>query len=62
MRWLMNYLREVFCKHDWEREEVKATLKDTYTGDYKTDIRVSSTCKKCGYHKSYWKYLKYLGD
>ncbi len=57
MRWLINYFRSAFCKHDWEREEMFAKQMDEFgfeTGF--SSIMVSATCKKCGWHKSYWKF------
>lgn len=51
MRHLIWYLRSAFCKHEWEREEKFAN------GAYKDDYRVSTTCNKCGWHRSYWKFL-----
>lgn len=54
MRWLINYLRSVFCKHEWKHEEIFAKINDEFG---KTEgPRVSATCEKCGWHKSYWKY------
>lgn len=49
------YLRQCFCKHQFEYAEAKATLNkgDDYS---KEGIKVSITCKKCGFHKSYWKF------
>lgn len=53
MRWLVWYVRSLFCKHDWDIEE-QVCDKDLY---YKNRIRVSVTCNKCGWHRSYWKFL-----
>lgn len=54
MRWLINYIRSCFCKHDLKFEEEWCERKSDL-GDRCGD-KVSVTCKKCGYHKSYWKY------
>jgi hypothetical protein len=55
MRRLINYFRESFCKHDFEREEGEAIVNTNMSKTSGT--RISATCKKCGYHKSYWKYI-----
>jgi hypothetical protein len=56
MRWLINYLRQCFCKHDFNIEEM-AYVRIRYGGDEKIkNIVVSQTCKKCGYHKGYYKF------
>lgn len=57
MRWIINYLRSCFCKHDWEKEEIIIdNYKDEWGGSKTNWPKVSATCKKCGYHKSYWKF------
>lgn len=52
MRWLINYLRQCFCKHDFDKEEI------TLVNDLNeaVNIKVSLFCTKCGYHKSFKKY------
>ena len=52
MRWLMNYLRQVFCGHHWVTEEVR--LQYVHFGGETT--RISATCSKCGYHRVYDKW------
>lgn len=56
MRWLMNYLRQCFCRHDFKTEEHPNVQYDgwswTVTGD-----RVSLLCSRCGYHRSFWKWF-----
>ena len=49
MRWLINYIRSCFCKHEWEC--LQSGLKvwnnpriDTYPSHYEWVYR----CKKCG--------------
>jgi hypothetical protein len=55
MRFLANYIRQVFCKHDFEKEEVYSTCR---WGEeiIQSGTKVSLFCKKCGYHKSFWKF------
>lgn len=40
MRWLVNYIRSLFCRHEWEHI-AKVTNYIGYTEIYR--------CKKCGY-------------
>lgn len=61
MKWLINYLRECFCKHEFIYEE--GNYKKFGDGFFfprnevvETNIVVSVTCKKCGYHKKYCKF------
>ena len=61
MRFLTNYFRQCFCKHEWKKEEVSYTkwaYDEDKGGEYvrKRNTRVSITCINCGYHKSYWKF------
>jgi hypothetical protein len=68
MRWLINYIRSCFCKHEWEYEtfdEIKVD-RPPYgmycVGDAAIPHKiivgqtVSATCKKCGWHRSYRKF------
>ena len=47
MRWLINYIRSCFCKHDWEmlgrvtHKDYSLNVPTGYTGVYR--------CAKCGY-------------
>lgn len=50
MRYLMWVLTSMFCKHDWEREEIFCHA------NARQGLKVSATCKECGWHRSYWKY------
>jgi len=55
MRWLINYVRQCFCKHDFKSEE----LWHSHTSDFgysREGPKISLLCKKCGYHKSFWKF------
>lgn len=51
MRWLIEYIRSLFCLHEYKYDE------DFVKGVCKDGTRVSVTCTKCGYHKSYWKFM-----
>lgn len=56
MRTLINYIRSLFCKHEFEYGEHYHTDYG-FDGDWeRRGTKVSRTCKKCGWHKSYWKY------
>lgn len=54
MRWLANYLRQVFCKHDWHIEEIDCEYRNEW-GGYKEGEKVYMRCKKCGYNQNHWK-------
>jgi len=54
MRWLIEYIRSLFCKHDFEYENIEASSSSDF--HFREGVKVSRTCRKCGYHKSYWKY------
>lgn len=56
MRTIVNYLRQVFCKHDFIISEGKATTQNGF-GNTKEGIKVYMICKKCGYHSNHWKFL-----
>ena len=49
MRWLVNYLRQIFCQHDWYIEEWRMKT------DFRQGQKVYMRCKKCGYHTRHWK-------
>jgi hypothetical protein len=51
MKYIVNYIRQLFCKHDWLTEESKV---DHECG---TATRVYMRCKKCGYHQKHWKFI-----
>lgn len=49
MRWLINYIRSWFCKHDWElifNSEVHSDVGEVY------HCKVYR-CRKCGYSRRY---------
>lgn len=61
MRRIIEYIRSCFCKHEFEYDERSYII----WGDglfepagtvNRRGIKVSATCKKCRYHKSYWKF------
>lgn len=56
MRFLLNYVRQIFCKHDWLVEEKYCTNSSDF-GDSKSGIKVYMRCKKCCYHKRHWKFI-----
>ena len=48
MRWIINYIRSCFCKHDWE------LIIDNYQFPLeKQNITKVYRCTKCGYSKKY---------
>lgn len=51
MRWLINYIRQCFCVHDWERLDTT----DVWGTDTKYPEKRIYTyrCKKCGVSKTY---------
>lgn len=51
MKWLINYFRQAFCKHDFHIEEkfVNTAFKD--------GTKVYMRCKICGHNSNHWKYL-----
>lgn len=52
MRWLINYIRSCFCKHDWELiSEADFYFENKYSKPYK-NVKLYR-CKKCGYSKKY---------
>lgn len=54
MRWLMNYLRQTFCKHEFDKTEEFCN----YAGEFRDQSgpKVSLLCRKCGYHRCFWRY------
>lgn len=53
MAWLVNYIRQCFCKHDFLVEEGYVSS----DGWSKSGNRIYMRCKKCGYHQKHWKFL-----
>ncbi len=54
MRFLIWYIRSCFCEHKWDYDEHQVYLEGTFRD--KQGIKVSRTCKICGWHRSYWKF------
>lgn len=50
MRWLINYIRSCFCKHDWEMLTHRNVVDDT---DTIIGERWVYRCKKCCCFKKY---------
>lgn len=55
MRWLINYIRSCFCKHDWELLLVE-TVYETEINKLPIGKQWIYRCKKCGYVKKYKSY------
>ena len=55
MRTIVNFIRQCFCKHEFEYEEVMYKSSNDMGGS-REGIKVSRTCRKCGWHKAYWKF------
>jgi hypothetical protein len=51
MRWLINYLRQCFCQHDFEKDIVYHYYDNDYSIPDKMTVHM--TCNKCGYHIKY---------
>lgn len=56
MRTIINYFRSLWCTHDFKYEETQYTKWGYDNEVIRAGPKVSRTCKKCGWHKSYWKY------
>jgi hypothetical protein len=52
MKWFINYLRECFCKHEFDRREI-ATFDQFSSGNRPAYYTIHLECKKCGFHKKY---------
>ena len=52
LRWLINYIRSCFCKHDWELLE-KTSVWDSTVAKYPIGTKWIYRCKKCGHSKKY---------
>lgn len=53
MRFIINYIRQSFCKHDFEKEDVATYSCFNDNRPYK--IVTHMICNKCGYHTKYKK-------
>lgn len=54
MRRLIEYIRQMFCEHDYLIEEKITQIDGLYYS--KKGEKVYMRCKKCGYYHSHWKY------
>lgn len=52
---IINYIKQLFCKHIFEFDETDYKSTNMLGGE-RTGKRVSVLCKKCTYHKSFWKF------
>ena len=52
---LAEYIKKICCKHDLKLEEYPYIQDYQLKGVCRQGYKVSVTCNKCGYHKSYWK-------
>lgn len=51
MRWLINYIRNCFCKHEWEQLKEVPVYYTDFTGkcsELPSRYIISYRCKKCG--------------
>ena len=55
MRLLVNYIRQCFCKHDWELLKHEEAERAEYYWHIKKH-NWTYRCKKCGYIKNYKNY------
>ncbi len=55
MRWLINYIRQCFCKHELEFEECHAEFSNDM-GAKRSGVKIAMLCTKCGYLKTKWKF------
>lgn len=55
-RGLAQYIRQVKCQHEFEREEIRKVLRNIHFGNTTERDYVSLFCPKCGYHKSFEKW------
>lgn len=49
MRWLINYIRSCFCKHDWECLENGISIWSDEKSKYPSAHQWTYRCKKCGW-------------
>lgn len=48
MRWLINYIRSCFCKHEWECLQKEVKVWDKFNDKYPSHYEWVYRCKKCG--------------
>lgn len=61
MKWLIDYIRSCFCKHEWELLNKSNAYRDIdFWGrtvePYAVGTQWTYRCKKCGYCKTYKDY------
>ncbi len=56
MRTIVNYFRQVFCKHDFLVEESPYILENEFGNVLRQGTKVYMRCTKCGYHTNHWKF------
>ena len=49
MRWIINYIRSLFCKHKWEFIKEIAVFDSNISKDRPLESRCVYRCRKCGY-------------
>ena len=49
---MINYFRQVFCKHEFLFQE--SFVEGTFKG---SGVKVYMRCNKCAYHTNHWKFL-----
>lgn len=54
MTYIVEKFRQWFCKHELKYEEKYVEYEGLMGSHSGTKVYVQ--CKKCGYHKSYWKW------
>lgn len=47
----------MFCAHEWKLEEALVSISKRYGLSSIKDRKVSATCTKCGWHRTYWKFF-----
>lgn len=55
MRRITNYFRQLFCKHEFEKEEGWCNEVCDFGGRRRGE-KIFMYCAKCGYYKSFWKF------
>ena len=48
MRFIINYIRSCFCKHDWEFL-TKVNAYDEFSGNMPASVKRVYRCRKCGF-------------
>ena len=54
MRWLINYIRSCFCKHDWEKLKEASMMVDDY--ELPVGTKWIYRCRKCRCNKKFQDY------